>query len=461
MISGLLAFALFFSPPAHVPDPQRQEVVQMAINFEQFYRAIAEQESSNNYRAKGIWVQGDRAYGKYQIMGANLPSWGRKFLGFVPSPEDFLSHPEWQEKMARGQLKEYWDNYGARGAASAWYSGDPKKHMNTSGQYGGMPSIKSYVDSVLATAARMPSDGSSSGGSSGGGGGAVTTPAGPAETAESYGFVESMLQGIPELRNLFKQATDGGWTSQKFQAALRDTNWFKTTTESERKFLVTQYGDPATAGAMWHTAQIKIQQAAAAVGASIGWDKINEFAYGIMAKGWTDEQLRRELSVHIHLGETDIGGTAGENIAKLRRYGYEMGIDIHPLWAENQAKWITAGQTTLEDGMAFIRQLAKGQYSNWVKQIDSGQTVQDLASPYLKSMATILEIPPGSITLKDPTIMGALQAKDPQTGENVIKPIWQFENDLRGDARWKKTKNAQDSIMQVAHQVLSDFGVKY
>jgi hypothetical protein len=39
--------------------------------------------------------------------------------------------------------------------------------------------------------------------------------------------------------------------------------------------------------------------------------------------------------------------------------------------------------------------------------------------------------------------------------------IWQFENDLRKDPLWKKTQNAQDSAMQVAHQVLQNFGMVF
>lgn len=45
--------------------PQRAGGDAMSINFEQFFRAIADQESSNNYGAVGPSVNGDRAYGKY------------------------------------------------------------------------------------------------------------------------------------------------------------------------------------------------------------------------------------------------------------------------------------------------------------------------------------------------------------------------------------------------------------
>lgn len=281
------------------------------------------------------------------------------------------------------------------------------------------------------------------------------------EAAEQYGYVEALADHIPELGKLLDKAVAEGWTIAKWSAEVRDTNWFKTISDAERKFLVTQYGDPATAGQMWHTAQIKVQQVAGGIGANIDWTTINDFAYGIMAKGWTDEQLRMELSSYINIGRDKVGGVAGETIQKLRQYGYQMGVTVDDDWAERQARAVVGGTSTVEDGMSFIRTLAKGIFTNWKDQIDSGQTVQDLASPYMKSMVTLLELPPGSVSLKDPTIQKALQAKDPQTGANTVKPIWQFENELREDDRWKQTKNAQDSIMQVAHQVLSDFGVKY
>lgn len=431
----------------------------MAITFEQFFRAIAEQESNNNYYVRGVWVGGDRAYGKYQVMGFNIPSWSKKYYGRTLTPEQYLNNPDAQEAVARGRLQEYWDKYGARGAASAWYSGNASLHNSTRPQPGG-PSIKGYVDSVLAKAAKYPSGGSGGGG----GGGSIPTaevkPLARNEAAEQYGFVEGMLNSIPELKKLFDKAVKESWTPSKFQAELRNTNWFKSTSETERQFIIKQYGDPATVGQMWHMNQIKVWQLAAKMGATLDWDKVNNFAYGVMAKGWTDEKLRSEISKYFELG-AEPKGEGSEVVNEIREYGYQMGVDVAWWWVRDAARAVTGAGAKVEDYKSHLRNLAKGIYSNWSAQIEAGQTVMELASPYLQSMSTILELPPGSIGLQDPTIKDALQAKDPQTGANRIKQIWEFENDLRGDERWKKTQNAQNSTMQVAHQVLSDFGFKY
>ena len=116
---------------------------------------------------------------------------------------------------------------------------------------------------------------------------------------------------------------------------------------------------------------------------------------------------------------------------------------------------------TVQDAQNAIKKQAQAMFPAWTKQLDAGQTVADLASPYMQSMAQILEVNPGSVNLFDPTIKKALQYKDPKTGATTSQPLWSFENTLRNDPRWKQTKNAQDSVMQNAHQVLSDFGLVY
>jgi hypothetical protein len=37
--------------------------------------------------------------------------------------------------------------------------------------------------------------------------------------------------------------------------------------------------------------------------------------------------------------------------------------------------------------------------------------------------------------------------------------VWEFEQKVRGSEAWKSTNNAQDSMMEVAHKVLQDFGL--
>lgn len=434
----------------------------MALSFEQFFRAIAEQESSNNYGAVGPVVRGNRAYGKYQVMDFNIPSWTKTHYGKSLTPQQFLNNHAAQEAVARGVLKGYWDKYGARGAASAWYSGNPKLHMSTSSQSGG-PSIKNYVDSVLAKAEGMSTSGGSYMGSKEG----YSVPAlDSQELAEQYGFASGFLNSIPELKRLFEQAVSGGWTKDKFQAKLRDTSWFKNTTADERKYLLEIKADPASAQQRWDLTNAKVRQLANKMGVlenEFTWSKIHEATRNMIYKGWDESAVRYFMGQFV--GDRDNAiygeGEAGEVADQLKQYAYAMGVELAPDWYRGRISRVAQGIATVQDFKSEIANLAKANFPQWAEQIDGGQSVADIAQPYMQSMAQILELPAGSVNLFDNTIKKALTYTNSKTLEKGAKPLWQFENELRSDPRWKQTKNAQDSLMQVGHKVLADFGLAY
>lgn len=125
----------------------------MAITVDQFIYAIAGQESGGNYGA----VNGRTgALGKYQILPSNIGPWSRQYLGYTVTPSQFLNNPELQERLARAVLASYFNQYGARGAAAAWYSGSPKNANNYTRFRSNEPSIGEYVDQVLARAGGAP-----------------------------------------------------------------------------------------------------------------------------------------------------------------------------------------------------------------------------------------------------------------------------------------------------------------
>lgn len=427
---------------------------------------MTQQESGGNYSALGIWLNmsygRDRAYGRYQVMGNNIPSWSRKYYGRTLTPQQYLNSREAQDKIARGRFKELYDKYGARGAAAAWYSGDPNKHNNTAPQTGG-PSIKQYVDEVIARAGGLPSDGGGGGSTTTNGGGTVAKLS-MEELAEQYGYTAAMLNAVPELKKLFSDMVSGEWSKEKFQAKLRNTKWWKTLSSSERQFITLKYTDPATAKEKQDQALIKITQMAKQLGLTGKYDDasfLKTYAYNLVAKGWDEGRIRYELARYLNPNLKTHTGEAGAAWDEIDAYAYGMGVKLSEGWIKSRAVNIVRGIGSVQDVKNEINNLAKAQFPQWAKQIDGGQSVADIAMPYMQSMSEILELNPGSVNLFDPTIKSTLSWVNPQTSKKEAKPMWQFENELRSDVRWKKTQNAQDSLMQVAHQVLSDFGVKY
>ncbi len=85
------------------------------------------------------------------------------------------------------------------------------------------------------------------------------------------------------------------------------------------------------------------------------------------------------------------------------------------------------------------------------KLLSEGVDLDTVYSPYKNLMASILELNPESIDLKDPTLRLAF-------GPDKETSIYDFEKALRKDYRWQYTDNAKRDVSNVALKVLRDFG---
>jgi len=88
-------------------------------------RTIESGSAKGNYQAVGKETRrGDRAYGAYQMMGANIPGWTRKYLGKTMTPHQFLQDSAAQDKVFAGEFGRLKQKYGGPGAAQAWFAGE-------------------------------------------------------------------------------------------------------------------------------------------------------------------------------------------------------------------------------------------------------------------------------------------------------------------------------------------------
>lgn len=438
----------------------------MAISFEAFLWALTQQESGGNYGALGIWLNmpygRDRAYGRYQVMGANIPDWTAKYYGKRLTPQQFLANKAAQDAVVRGRLKSYVDKYGYRGAASAWYSGNASLHMSTKPQKGG-PSIKGYVDSVMDRA------GTYQGGDSGvsytttGGGAPAVPKLDRNELAEQYGLSSALINSSKELRALFEKAVREQWSPARFQASLKNSKWWKTQSSTLRKFITLKYTDPATWKQNWGNAQKEVNRIAVQVGLGnqIGKGErsskiLRDAIYYKLALGWSDERLKDWLGARVGMHGDVMWGEAGDAFDKLHEIAYLNGMRYSSTWYRNTAKTIVSGKQTLSSYEDQIRSQAAARYAPFREQILAGQNTLDLAAPYLKTVSQLLELAESDVDLFNPHVAKAMTGTKGQA-----TPLWEFEKQVRSDPLWRKTNNARESMFTVAHQIAKDFGMAF
>ena len=121
-----------YSPEADLPAIGAQEaglVVDQPVDdrLDRTLGALRRIESGGRYDITGPESRkGDRPYGAYQIMGANVPSWTEAAIGRRMTPEEFLKDDKAQDATARHRAGLYLKQYNdPRQVASMWLSGKP------------------------------------------------------------------------------------------------------------------------------------------------------------------------------------------------------------------------------------------------------------------------------------------------------------------------------------------------
>ncbi|MEU0788041.1 hypothetical protein ABZ341_41745, partial [Streptomyces sp. NPDC006173] len=117
----------------------------MSISLDQLLYGIRMVETSG--RKDGYTtVNGIGATGAYQVMPENIGPWTLKAIGRAMTQAEFKASPAAQDATARYILGGYYEKYGAEGAASMWFSGQPNPNSTRSD---GGNTVRQYVDKMI------------------------------------------------------------------------------------------------------------------------------------------------------------------------------------------------------------------------------------------------------------------------------------------------------------------------
>lgn len=283
-----------------------------------------------------------------------------------------------------------------------------------------------------------------------------------AELAARYGFAMAVLNSHPDLRNLFNRAVAETWTPERFQAEVRNTSWFQSTSENARNAQVLRASDPETYKTNVQQMLVRVKMMAAEMGADVSFLDTQDLLGGSINHmyhfGWDDNQIRQWLAQFVRFTDGRMLGQAGQWERELREYAAKMGVRLSGAAIETQVRNAVAGKQTIQDALSWVQKMAASAMPHLAERFAAGDTLESIADPYRQSMAQLLEMNPEGIDVFDPTIQKAL-AHTGQDGKPVLRTLYDFQNDLRQDPRWLKTKNAQDAAMETTNRVLRDMGL--
>lgn len=282
------------------------------------------------------------------------------------------------------------------------------------------------------------------------------------DIAQSYGWELSVINSSSELKRLFNQAAFGPnapWTNEKFAAELRDTRFFKRHSESWRRAYILEHGaDKGEWRKMHHQMWVNLRDVAQQMGAVISSKLMSRIAKIAVYNGWNEGEIRNHIAHYVKFVGGRPFGDAASTTMQLRATALNNGYPASTSQLQTWARQVAAGVSTVDSLQNWMRYQAARDFPTFAAELKAGMDLKDLAAPYTQSMATLWEMNPSEITMRDPTIRRALAgAVDPKTHTRTAMSTTDFEDLLRKNPRALKTQWMQDASTSNVHDLLRLF----
>ena len=275
-------------------------------------------------------------------------------------------------------------------------------------------------------------------------------------TAVAFGITKELIEKFPELKPIYDLFLAKDYTEAKLKYYA--TNYYKNLLDTAKQ----RQGLKATAKGQYDQLldAYRLQQRKRLVAKGINIDDatFNDLTEKAYDSGLDDNQLDASILNSGKLGK--IGGSTLGAVSNLKEFAASFGVSslfLKPYW-DKKSQDLLAGKITQDDIEDEIKNTAASAFPAYAESIKNGTTMDALASAYKTAYATILEVDPDSVTYDNARLRQAMQYVGPD-GKPMIKPLWQFEKELRSTNEWQYTDNARDTVDSLSLKVLRDWGL--
>jgi hypothetical protein len=280
------------------------------------------------------------------------------------------------------------------------------------------------------------------------------------QAASAYGWASAFLLH-PEIGPLLRKAAQEGWTQQYLENEIRKTQWWQTTTESQRAWDQITAADPATATARVDQNLDDARTIVSQLGGTLDEDVLRSIVTRSLRDGWDQQQLTTALAgelLRTPEGTTQVrAGVVGRSLSEI---AYNYGVPISQATLDSWAAKIAVGTVTMDDFSNWVRNQASGMYPSLADDIQRGMTVKDLTEPYAQVAARVLGLTPEQVDFTDPKWNVALNYSDPSTGTRRTLNLFEWATLLRKDPAYgyEYTPDAIEKAYALADMIAHTFG---
>lgn len=308
----------------------------------------------------------------------------------------------------------------------------------------------------------------------------------PQALARDFGVAAITLKRNPDLQEIFQKILDDlkagiSYTAEDIQAMVANSNWarnnFSAYLEAEKD---RAEKDPQFFEDLMNLKAESIMRQYEQAGATIDPVTARDYAEKLYYTSgrneagelqiYDEQWLADQVAGAIDFNQTqtingvqmyDLEGLAGKNAETLYNLAYQYGIDssmsnqAFDSFFRNSIRSILNGDRTSDDVKLELQDMAVSRFPGLANQIKRGLSVREAADPYLRAIATELEL--GEVDLNDNLAQAVLNSVD---ADGNFKPMSIYEAKLaaRRDPRWQYTETAKNEYTDIASMIARDFG---
>lgn len=187
-----------------------------------------------------------------------------------------------------------------------------------------------------------------------------------------------------------------------------------------------------------------------------GVEKQVELGY---QNGMTEDQVDQLIVKSGSMGK--LGGSTMSTVSSLQSYAnaYGVGNLLNTAYWDTKSTALFAGETTTDDIMNDIKNLAASAYPAYAEGIKNNVSLSALASNVTSTVANLLELDPDTVNFDNPLVKRIMGYINPATGKQEVMPQWMVDKTVKSSKDWLFTNNARDTLDSLTTKVFSDMGI--
>jgi hypothetical protein len=279
---------------------------------------------------------------------------------------------------------------------------------------------------------------------------------------------------VPDIGPQIVQWAQQGVDETVVSAELESTPWYRTNSDSVRKWIQEVNEDPATAQADMQAQESSVNATLQSLGLNATPGQVATFAAQSLAMGWTTQQIKDQVQASIKAnpdgtfsftyggatsGQTTSGGTLQASIQSIQAEAAKYLVPISNSTAQAFSSAMAQGTMDSTAVDAYLQKQAESLYPSIAGAIKAGITPADYVTPYKEVAAQLLGVDPNSIDMTKPQYARALSAPGPG-GVPTAMSLYDWQQTLMSDPQYNymNSVNAKDRASSIAQGLGEVFG---